>query len=396
MRSLVNFVLVGLLLFLAVSEYAQRPIVVPFQPAGNLIILQARVNGSKPLDFILDTGASGTVISQNAAKSLGLKAESEGSASTQGGEIEAASIKNARIGIGTAGELRNVTLAAIRLNGLEAGVGRRVDGILGDDVFEKYVVEIDYASKIARLYELRSYKYSGKGNIIPITIDDNTPFVKAKVFPPGGDAVEGKFLINTGSTGAVLFNGPFVNRNRLLERVQNTRAVTFGALIAGGSSGRIGRISRVSFGGIDLAGAVANFSQDSEGDDADANAAGMIGSEVLHRVRLVVDYSRKRIILERNASFSAPFEFDMSGASIAAGGRGFKIFKVRSLIEGSPAAQAGLQTGDVIESIDGRPARSLTLPEIRSMFRLPGRTYTLKVKREQKTLDIAFKTRRIV
>src|SRR4051812_14483915 len=166
MKSLVNFVLAGLLLFLAVSEYAQRPIVVPFQSAGNLIILQARVNGSKPLDFILDTGASGTVISQNAAKSLGLKAESEGSASTQGGEIEAASIKNARIGIGTAGELRNVTLAAIRLNGLEAGMGRRVDGILGYDVFEKYVVEIDYVSKIVRLYEPRSYKYSGKGNII--------------------------------------------------------------------------------------------------------------------------------------------------------------------------------------------------------------------------------------
>jgi hypothetical protein len=39
-----------------------------------------------------------------------------------------------------------VTVVAIDLTGLHAGLGRHVDGILGYDIFCRYVVEIDYAA----------------------------------------------------------------------------------------------------------------------------------------------------------------------------------------------------------------------------------------------------------
>ena len=46
---------------------------IPFELTGNLILLQARLNESAPLWFILDTGATDTVIDSQLAKTLSLK-----------------------------------------------------------------------------------------------------------------------------------------------------------------------------------------------------------------------------------------------------------------------------------------------------------------------------------
>lgn len=374
----------------------RKPFSVPFQISNNLVIVQANINGSKPLSFILDTGASGTVISEDAAKELNLKLEGEADASTQGGSIEAAFVKNASLRLSKDVELPNLTLAAIRLSGLEAGLGRKVDGILGYEIFNRFVVEIDYSSKLIKFYEPQNYKYAGRGKTVAITIEDNTPFVRAQIFPAHKQSFAEQFLIDTGSTGTLNLNSPFVAQNKLLEFVPNTKAITFGALLAGKSAGRIGRVSRFQFGGFVVEHPVANFSQDAAGDDSDDVTAGIIGSEVLRRFKIIVDYSRKQIILEPNKQFSVAYEFDMSGASLAAGGEGFKIFKVRSLIENSPATEADLRVGDIITAINGKLTAKMTLEQIRRMFRQTGKTYKLSVKRNESPLEITFKTRRIV
>lgn len=383
---------------LSLTAFSQnrRSFSVPFETSSNLVIMKASVNNSKPLAFILDTGASGTVISETTAKDLGLKLEGEADASVQGGTIEAAFVKNAALRLSKDVALPDLTLAVIRLSGLEAGTGRRIDGILGYEIFDRYVVEIDYASRLVKFYEPPGYNYGGRGKTIPVSIEDNTPFAPAEVSPSLKKSFPGKFLINTGLTGTLAFNSPFVTEHKLLELVQNTKTITFGSILAGRSAGRVGRISGLRFGGFSIPKPVASFSQDAAGADSDVQYAGMIGSEVLRRFKLIVDYSRKQIILEPNKHFSEAYEFDMSGASVSAGGEGFKIFKVRSLIESSPATEAGLQAGDTIVSINGKPTAEMTLEQIRQLFKRAGQTYKLSIKRAEALSQITLKTRRIV
>src|SRR5205807_453421 len=47
---------------------------IPFELTGDLILLQARFNDSEPLWFIVDTGATDSVIDSQLAKTLSLKA----------------------------------------------------------------------------------------------------------------------------------------------------------------------------------------------------------------------------------------------------------------------------------------------------------------------------------
>src|SRR5262245_28084576 len=51
------------------------PVVIPFELATRHIILKVSVNGSRPLSFVLDTGASAALIRMDPAKELGLLLE---------------------------------------------------------------------------------------------------------------------------------------------------------------------------------------------------------------------------------------------------------------------------------------------------------------------------------
>jgi predicted aspartyl protease len=378
------------------SPQARSPHRVPFEITNNLVILQGSINGSKPLAFILDTGASTTVISDSRAKELGLKLEGKTDATTQGGSIEASFVKGVSLNLSGV-EFPKMTLAAIRLSGLEAGLGRKVDGILGYEIFNRFVVEIDYASKVVTFYEPQGYKYLGRGEVIPISIEDNTPFVVGKITGP--KTIEGNFLIDTGAPGVLNIAGPFAAKHKLLNSVPHTISITSGALLAGRSSGKIGRVKGFQMGSLVIKKPVVNFSQDtggSEGDEASTEYGGLIGGEILGRFKLIIDYSRKQIILEPKRNLSKRYEFDMSGMSLAAGGEGFKTLKVRALVENSPATEAGFNVGDTIIAIDGKSTAEMTLEQIRRMFRQEGRRYSLSVKRGESVLPLKIKTRRLI
>jgi membrane-associated protease RseP (regulator of RpoE activity) len=374
---------------------SRKPLIIPFQSSNNIIFLKATVNGSKPLSFILDTGAGGSVINEKRAKELGFKLEGETEATTGDGAVKAALIKSAEVSFSGV-KLSDLTLVTIDLSGLEAGIGRRIDGILSYDVFERYVVEFDYAARKVKLHEPKSYKYSGNGQVIPITIDDNRPFIRGRVTQSGSKSAEGKFEFDTGQVGAVTLGESFTTKNELLKSAGKTVQLTTGAILAGRSNVQTGRIQKLQLGGFVVNNPVTNFVQGNRGEADTSDYAGQIGGEILRRFRVVVDYSRKQVILEPNKYFSEPYEFDMSGASLTSSGVDFNVFRVRALIENSPATKAGLRVGDILTAINGKPTTKMTLEQIRRMLRRAGQTYKLSIKREETSLEITLKTRLIV
>ncbi len=79
------------------------------------------------------------------------------------------------------------------------------------------------------------------------------------------------------------------------------------------------------------------------------------------------------MILEPNRDISNPEEYDMSGMLLIDEGTDFKTFKVKRVIDNSPATLAGLREGDIISAVDGKPTSNLTLEQLRQMFKQKGR-----------------------
>jgi hypothetical protein len=221
------------------------------------------------------------------------------------------------------------------------------------------------------------------------------PFVRARISLKNGVPIEGKFELDSGSTGGVTFNTPFVDKYRLLDSISKTSETRLGG-VGGTAQAFSVRLKSMRLGSFDLENSVARFSRATRGDDASNKYDGLIGGEILCRFKTVFDYSRRRMILEPNAHFSEPFEVDMSGLDIATEVKDFAVVVVNEVEKNSPGAEAGIQEEDIIEAIDGRPAKELTINQIRQMFMQDGEEYVLSLKRGPKEVPTRLKLRRLI
>lgn len=364
----------------------------PFEQDGNMIFVAVRANGSKPLSFGLDTGAYLSVVNTSIAQQLGLKTGSQGVGFGAGGRVASINLPDITLDVGGA-LMKDLDLSAMDLVALENSMGRNMDGILGAELFQRYVVEIDYERKEITLYEPADFVYRGRGEILPLSFYHRHPYVRARVALPGIEPVEGEFVIDAGSNFPVILLPSFIEQKNLRESLPPTVAI-FGRGVGGEILMPIGRASALELGGVRLESPITAFP--ASGWFGERGKAGNIGSAVLRRFKVFFDYSRTRMILEPNKYFSDPFEHDMSGLSLVSESPGFKFIRINRVLAQSPAEEAGIKQGDEIISIDGRPAAEMRLVTLRDMLRQPGKMLSLQIKRRTEIILVRLKTRRLI
>jgi membrane-associated protease RseP (regulator of RpoE activity) len=360
---------------------------IPFDFVSNHIYLRASVNNSEPLWFLLDTGATASYFDAERAKALGLAGQDN---SIKGATLNFSGVK-----------LLNQNFSIQRL-GFWTYDGHAVDGLLGYDFINRFVIEIDYINKIISLHKPKGYKYSGSGEIIPLTLleDDSggkVPLVRVKITQQGRAAIEGKFIADTAVRSAISFNTPFGETNKLLQFAQKTiQAPLGGGAMVRESKQPVGRVPNVQLGRFTFKNPIAIFFQDKKGVIASPEFDGVIGGEILRRFKVIYDYSRQQMILESNCYISEPEEYDMSGMLLIVEAEDFNTFKVKQIIEGSAATMAGLREGDIILAVDGKSASNLTLEQVRQMFKQKGRSYRLTVERGEQNIQTKIKLKRLI
>ncbi len=365
---------------------------IPFEMNGNHIYIQGRVNNSGPLWFILDTGAYNSVINQERAEELGLKLQEGFHATGAGGTVESSRVSGVTFDFGNVA-ISNLTVSTLPLNYLEDTSGRRMDVILGSELFKKFVVEIDYETKHLNLHDPQTFTYKGSGETLPLAFFDNHPYVRASIELPGREPIEGEFVIDLGSNFAVTLLPSFIKQHDLLKSVGKT-VMTRGRGVGGEVQMPIGRINSLQLGRFQLNNPVTVFP--SRGTFGRDGKAGNIGSAVMSRFKLIFDYSRARMIFEPNKKFSEPFEYDMSGLALTTKSPQFQGIRVLRVLDDSPAAEAGFKQNDEIVAINNRPAAKLQLMQLREMFRKAGREFQMEIKRGDESLKLKLKTRRLI
>lgn len=366
---------------------------IPFELYEHGILLKVRVNNSKPLTFDIDTG-SGVfgVISARRAVSLGLKAQGKYKVEVPGGNIESATIPNVSISLPGV-ELSNQKLEIVPIDSSAPDGEPEVDGALGHNFLEQFVVEIDYAAKIINLYSPATYHYSGSGESIPITIRDSSPSLRMKMTTPEGRPFEGQFELDTGLSGTLAFFTPSVRKSELISSTKTIEAAVDEE--AGGEyRSRIGRMKTLQLGRFVIQNPTVRFSL--VGAD-DASVDGVIGTEILRRFKMILDYQHQRIILEPNAHFDEPYDENMSGLVVVPeNNAGRKAFRINQVLANTPAAEAGLLKGDLIVTINHHSAADFNLDLLEQMLIKAGQEYVLGIKRGQQSLQTKIKLRRLI
>jgi membrane-associated protease RseP (regulator of RpoE activity) len=231
---------------------------------------------------------------------------------------------------------------------------------------------------------------------VPLELVRGNPLVEAMIRTAGGKDLAGSFLVDTAWRSALSLNAPFVREHGLLGSTSTIEAIT-GVGVGGPTLEAVGRIAWLRLGSAMIEAPVTNFSRARAGILAQSDMTGIIGAEVLRRFTVTFDYSRKRMILQPNAHFGRPYEFDMSGTLVTSAGEDRETLRVHYLVENGPGAEAGLREGDVITAIDGQPAAGMSLDQVRRMFRQePGKEYEIGLLRDGAQIVKRLRLRRMV
>jgi hypothetical protein len=353
---------------------------VPFELYFNEIYVQVRVNDSEPLWFVVDSGAGGWIVDRAHAARLGLHLEQESAQGTGAGKgtYDVSYVKDVTFSLSDF-NISVPLIGVIDLSAHKSQIGREMEGLIGFDFFDKFIVEIDYESKVIRLFDPKTYHYSGLGESIPITVDQEArnPFLTAEITVQGAAAQSRKLLIDTGSNDAL--DDGFV--------AQSTGPKI--EIVGGVGLGKefkfdVGRVSRLKLGAVSF-------------DDVDAGAGGvaLVGGEILRRFTVIFDFAHSRMILEPNRHIKDAFLFDASGVTLRLVPESGE-FLVHSVMQGSPASDAGLREGDLIQSIDGLSSQHFTLPQLQSILLRVGAEHHLTVQRGNQSLKFDIKLRKLL
>ena len=115
---------------------------------------------------------------------------------------------------------------------------------------------------------------------------------------------------------------------------------------------------------------------------------GLLGTEYLDHFKIAFDYSRSLLLLASDGPLVAA-PFDRSGLFIVwRGQRARSGYLVRDVLHNGPGDAAGVQVGDELLAVDGRPASGMPLADIRAHLRSKAATLNLKIRRAGRSMEL--------
>lgn len=375
----------------------------PIEVHNNLVVVPMILNGQLPLKFILDTGVRTSILTEKAYSDiLNLEYTRKYTIAGPGGEklVDAYVTNNVSFDMpGVSGRGHAMLVLDRDYLELRNYLGTDVHGILGYELFSRFIVEIDYERKTLTLMLPERFKKKRRMKSLPITIEDTKPYVKVNLKMNDSTSADAKLLIDSGASHGLLLEADSDPNIQIPKR--NVPSI-IGRGLGGVITGKIGRIKQLQIDGFTLPDVIASFPDaNSYTDTLLMNRStfrnGSIGGEILSRFTVTFNFPQERIFLKKNSAFRKDFYFNLSGLTIRAKGSRLKNFEVSDVRENSAGFKAGVKTGDRILSVNGLEASDLELSLVNGYLNnKPGKKITLQIERAGKKQKIEFRLENMI
>jgi len=345
---------------------------VPFTFQNNFIILDLIFDDVFPLKFIFDTGSENTILVKKEFTDI-LNISYDREFKVLGADFEAELV---------AYLIRNVNMDLPNLPGpnldmlvlkddyfqFEAYTGLKIHGILGMDLFKTFTIAIDYQKQKLIFYKIEKFKVPSKNfKALDTEIHRNKPYLLAQAKINSDTVSNVKLLLDTGASLSLLLHNNSIQDIHLPEKMIPGK---IGNGLGGFINGFIGRINQLSFDEFYFNGVITNFQEiNLEGNKRiNFGKNGIIGNEILSRFKVIFDLAHAKLYLSPIKKYNKYFKYDKSGITLIASGKKLDKIIVKDLIPESPAAEVGIQKGDIVVRVNYRSASFLGLRQITRIF----------------------------
>lgn len=278
---------------------------IPFKIERNKIILPVRVNNSRELKVILDTGMhfkglllyntglNDSIILENAIEVLVPGAGSDSGSPalmTDSGTFNVGNIEFI--------DQRIIILQNDRMKGFPS------DGVTGYSLFGDYGVEVNYDKMLITLHKSTQFVIDSFWEWLPLTFKDNMiPWIEAAVDINGNAEIPVSLYIDLASSEAL----ELLIRNAVkYELPQELEDYYLGRGLSGDIYGQKGRIFSFKIGSFYLKDVITAFAP-AEVRSKQEGADGVLGNNALRRFNVIFDYQKGFLYIKPNSYFTEPF-----------------------------------------------------------------------------------------
>ncbi len=402
----INCILIFITCFLGLRAHSQfnyvnildgeEKLTIPFEYEQGFIIVELALNNALPLFFIFDTGAQNTVLLEKFyAELMGLPLNEQ---------VSIIGSDNSTVNVGYIS--RRVPFSFLTGGSFEADIvvleeqkidfnniiGRKIDGIIGGNVLFGSVFEIDFRKQELTFYNSSSFVPPRSFYEESIEIIRQRPFISASVLVGDKQSDELKLLMDTGAGLHFLLDELSDPSIQMPDSVVDGR---IGEGLGGNLGGFLGNVEKLKLLGQDFDNIPVYFQRKDTFlfEELNTNRRnGIIGNIYWQRNRVIVDYAREKLYIKPYRRKKANFRFNKSGLVIFAAGSYLEDYIIKYVSQGSAAANAGLQAGDVIVSVNNWPKQFLNLGYInKKLSGKDGESIKIVVKRKGEKLTFNFK-----
>ena len=370
-------------------------ITVPFRLFNNIIIVDLKVNDTRTLKFIFDSGCKSTIIIHPMwLDSFTIPYHQKVYFSGLGfnDSIETVKIDDGKLQLGQiTGEHIPIFILSKDSLSLDHYLGTDVDGIFGAEIFEKYYIRVNYKSRLIEIYDKKPVKkIKASYSKLPVVMRKSKGYVSCMVQNHKNDFYLSELLLDTGSNIPVIIK----NKEPADLNIDYYIDAEIGEGLSGPMYSRVSRLKRLFLDTLKLDSIVVAFNETPiTFKELDENTLdGNIGNDILNRLDLFFAFPENAIYFKPTSRIKEPFDFNVSNIILLENKSKNGGFMVKSVASDSPPLLAGLQKGDEILKIDRYDCADLRIEDALSLLnKRIGKKIILHYKRNNIVTKITYK-----
>ncbi|HVU24080.1 MAG TPA: aspartyl protease family protein [Opitutus sp.] len=350
-------------------------VIVPATTLSNYLVVETKWDKHGPYHFLIDTGASVTLVTPALATRYGATNAPPATTplvrvrSETGETALLTSTTLTRLEVGGA-RFENVAAVIYDCASLSAHLGIKIDGILGFPLFRETLLTLDYPqSRI--LLQPRNAGPLLPGSALTFNNDRHTPIVPLQL---GGDAIVA--LIDSGSDAGLSLNPAGLAPVYAVPPKVGVAVAT----LSGDREQRVGRLAATLH--------IGDYAVEQPVVDL-TDQLTSLGGRLLKDFTVTFDQDHNRVTFYRES------RLPIAPAPRRSVGLGFDkapaYWRVVNVVPDSPAAAAGVQPGDLITRIEGEPVSQWNIGRYQQLVKTAGEitfTFLNGTQESDKTLKV--------
>lgn len=364
-------------------EQSRKIATIPFEVYRGSIIIKAKLNDSdKELKFLLDTGADGDALTEEAQKLIDVKITDVRTIVVPGGQTK---VNYSAGNVYHFGDFKLDNQNLVVFPKFRPGI----DGLLGGSTFfREYITEVNFDKKEIVLYSFGENEFFKEYQSTKLNYHSGIPSIPLQ-FQSKGNRFDSEFILDTGADyQAIMFGFGTKKQNEdLLISSLTPLYDSFNYSVGTKSAVKVGLAKSISFAGLqfdDASLVVESYSKDKHNAHT---VDGSIGIELLKRFNWVVDLGSYTLFTKENADYNMPLDFAVNNYLFGFFNNNLFVKRNLGTEDGKSASPDDpIKPGELIISIDGIAAKDLTKDNVSKIQKKS--TIDLVVQRKGQIVEV--------